>query len=593
MFDWENADSGEVLNKVVMDYQHAEQSRSTRETKWQTWYKLFRSYAEKRDTGDNRANLFIPYVYSIVETVVPRLVSTIFSSRPYIGILPVKEETVDNAKAMENLIDYQMTQKVGIVSVATSWIKEALIYGTSILKVGWDYEEDDVWVDEPIAVLFGTPIGTRRVKKRQPVKDDPLVEHIDLWDFYVDPEARDIDDAQYCIHKVYRDFEYLKNMEKLGIYKNIDEVIKLKKGNKNELFEEIGGNQAFETGMSNRLSLIGLQNIDKPTNKVELLEYWTDDRIIVVANRSVVIRNEENPYHHRKKPFVRLVDVLVPHEFYGIGEIEPIEDLQYELNSLRNQRMDNINLIINRMWKVVRGADIDLKQLVSRPGGIIEVDDMDDIQELEIQDTTRASIENVIELVRRDMDNADGVYDYARGETTDRRETATTASILSQAANERFKLKVTLMEDMGIRRLGVLLVQLNQQYITTTKAIRILGEDGMNFKEVSPDEIRGQFDVMPLGSSIEPVTNKENRLTNYINLYNIMKDSPYINHPELLKKIFEAADIKDTKRLIIDNAEDVLLQNMLAGLGNQDMSAIPNEEVIPVNSNGGVMENGG
>lgn len=591
MFDWEKADEGQVLNKVVTDYNEAEQSRGTREGKWQTWYKLYRSYAEKRDTGDKRANLFIPYVYSIVETVVPRLISTVFSSRPYIGVLPVKEEAIENAKDMENLIDYQLTQKIGIIGVATSWFKEALIYGTSILKVGWEYEEDEVWVDEPLMEIFGFPIGSRRVKKVQPVKDDPLVEHIDLWDFYIDPRAKDIDEADYCIHKVFRDVSYLKRMEEQGIYKNIDEVVKVSKEGAGSWYEEGVGTTAFETGMNTRLGLIGMQSIDKPSSKIEILEYWTDDRVIAVANRSVVIRNDENPYHHRKKPFVRLVDVLVPHEFYGIGEIEPIEDLQYELNSLRNQRMDNINILINRMWKVIRGADIDAKQLVSRPGGIIEVDDMDDVQEIQMTDTSGNAIENVIEMVRRDMDNADGVYDYARGETTDRRETATTASLLSQAANERFNLKVKLIEDLGMRRLGVLLTQLNQQYIDTEKAIRILGQDGMDFYTLSPENIRGQFDIMPLGSSVEPITNKENKLQSYINLYTILKDSPYVNHPEIIKKILEAADIKDLNRVIIDDAENMLLQNILGGMANADPNQM--QQPVPIPNNGGVMENGG
>jgi len=591
MFDWENADESQVLNKVITDYNEAEQARRTREGKWQTWYKLYRSYAEKRDTGDRRANLFIPYVYSIVETVVPRLISAVFASRPYIGILPVKEEAIENAKDMENLIDYQLTQKIGIIGVATSWFKEALIYGTSILKVGWEYEEDEVWVDEPLMEIFGFPIGSRRVKKVQPVKDDPLVEHIDLWDFYIDPRAKDIDEADYCIHKVFRDISYLKRMEEQGIYKNIDEVVKVSKEGAGSWYEEGVGTTAFETGMNTRLGLIGMQSIDKPSNKIEILEYWTDDRVIAVANRSVVIRNDENPYHHRKKPFVRLVDVLVPHEFYGIGEIEPIEDLQYELNSLRNQRMDNINILINRMWKVIRGADIDVRQLVSRPGGIIEVDDMNDVQELQMTDLSGNAIENVIEMVRRDMDNANGVYDYARGETTDRRETATTASILSQAANERFNLKVKLIEDLGMRRLGMLLTQLNQQYIDTEKAIRILGKDGMDFYTLSPENIRGQFDIMPLGSSVDPIINKENKLQSYINLYTILKDSPYVNHPELIKKILEAADIKDLNRFIVDDAENMLLQNILGGMAN----AYPNQtqQPMPIPNNSGVMENGG
>lgn len=578
IFDFENNDDTKILHKVLSDFDRAEKSRQPREDAWRRWYKLYRSYVDEKEKlqRPHRSNLFIPYVFSIVETVVPRLISNVFASRPYIGVLPVNEFSVEKAKAHENLLDYQLNQKIGIVSLAVSWFKEALLYGTSILKVGWEYEEGEVWTEKPSLEVFGVPIGTQRVKETQVIKDDPLVEHIDLWDFYIDPEATDIDDARYCIHRVYRDLEHLRRMEEIGIYSNIDKVVKS--------FSD----QSYDIGVAQRLSDIGMQSNDGQSGKIELLEYWRDDRVVVVANRAVVIRNEENPYYHRKKPFVRLVDTLVPHEFYGIGEIEPLEHLQYELNSLRNQRMDNINIIINKMWKIQRGADIDPKQLQSRPGGIIEVDEMDDVQELEMDDVTGNIVENVIEMIRRDMDNAVGVYDYARGETTDRRETATTASILSTAANERFKLKITIIEDLGLRRLGQLLIQNNQQFITTERAIRILGKDGFQIITIRPEDIRGQFDVMPLGSSIEPVVNKNNRLQNFINLYNVLSQSPYINHPELIKRILEAADIKDIQSIILPDAQQLLLQQLLGNMEQQGSVPVPNDRL---RNEYGVMEN--
>ena len=237
--------------------------------------------------------------------------------------------------------------------------------------------------------------------------------------------------------------------------------------------------------------------------------------------------------------------------------------MQYELNSLRNARMDNVNLLINRMWKVLRGADIDLKQLRSRAGGIIEVDDMNDIEELTFTDIASSSYMED-SRIREDMDRAVGVFDYTRGETTDRRETATTASILSQSADERFKLKVRLMEDTGLRRLGQLLVALNQQFLTSERAVRILGTEGMEFINVSPQDIIGQYDVMPLGTTIEPVVNKQARLDNLINMYNLMKDSPYIDHVQLLKRILEGADIKDVENIVIDSQE-ALMRKLMGG----------------------------
>ena len=68
-----------------------------------------------------------------------------------------------------------------------------------------------------------------------------------------------------------------------------------------------------------------------------------------------------------EKPFIKIVDTIDPHNFYGIGEIEPIEHLQHELNTIRNMRMDNINLIINRMWTVKNSADISSENYFTLP----------------------------------------------------------------------------------------------------------------------------------------------------------------------------------------------------------------------------------
>ena len=577
--DFEEADDKVISNKVVQDFKEAETARQEKEDKWMKWYKLYRSYLDEKKYG---SNLFIPYVYSIVETVAPRLVTGLFGVRPYLGILPTNSEARKNAKNLEKLIDYQLITLLNFKTTAANWIKEALIYGTSFLKLGWDYEEGEVPVTEPVAEIMGQALDYETVMQETVIKDQPLIEHVDLFDIYIDPYAKNIDEADYVIHKVFRNLEYLEEMEEEGIYENVDEV---KRGVHDE---------QQQSSMAERLSEIGMQS-QTPSQgdpgKVELIEYWTDDRVVVVANRSVVIRNEENPYHHMSKPFIRLVDTPVPHEIYGIGEIEPVEHLQYNLNTLRNQRVDNVNLIINKMWKVLRGADIDPNQLVSRPGGIVEVDDMEDVQPLVLDNVTHESYQED-EIIRNDIDRTTGVYDYARGEKTDRRETATTASILSDSANERFNLKREIMEDMGLKRLGKMLVSLNKQFIDRSMEVRILGEDaqigsevqvGMGFEdedadaeqptfiEISPEDIIGEFDVMPLGSTVDPAVNKESRLNNLINMYSMFAESPYVNQAKLIKKILEEADIKNVDELVVEDQEQMMSQMVDPDMMEQEM----------------------
>lgn len=569
--DWEKAKEADILDKVIRDFDSAVMTRAPHEEKWVRWYKLYRSYTEKKDTG---ANLFIPYTFSAIESVVPRLISTMFASRPFIGVLPVNEESVDKAKMHEKLLDYQLTQRINTIELASMWIKEALMYGTSHIKPVWRYEIRNVKQKVPVTSILGVSMESKYQDTEIVAYDDPHVEHIDIWDIYVDPDATSVDDAEYVVHRVFRTKEHIKRMAQNGIYKNIEKI-----GN------SFSPTSSDEIGSEERMSSIGLSKSPKQQDKIELLEYWTDERIIVVANRSAIIRNEPNPFWHGKKPFIRIVDHPVPHEYYGIGEIEPIEYLQYELNDTRNQRMDNVNLVLNRMWKVLRGADIVPEQLISRPGGFIEVDDMGDIEEVKFTDVTSSSYKEE-EEIKRDIDRTVGVFDYARGETTDRRETATTASILSNAANERFKLKVQLMEDMGLRRLGLMLIQLNQQFIDSERVIRVVGDDGVNFEILSPEDIMGEFDIMPIGSTVEPIINKETRVNQLISLYGVMKDSPHINQSEFLKKILETADIKDTSRIIIP-MEQAIQRQMQQGMG---ASPQPGGDIPQV---GGIPNGGG
>lgn len=556
--EWDKLSDEEIVEKVVDDFNKADDARKPYEEKWLRFYRFYRNYKEKRT--DYKSNLFIPYTFSVIETVLPRIISTLFATRPYIGYLPTSSDSVDRAHNMESLVDYQLVQKIGFITVASEWIKEALIYGTGILKVGWQFEESEVIKPEPIKFL-GISLGSRPTLTTDITKDEPLVESIDIFDFYASPGATDIDSADYVIHKVVRSKAYLKKMEERGIYSNIDDI----------------EDESAETGIDTRMGEIGESSGDK--KGVTLYEYWTDDRVITVANKSVVIRNIENPYWYRRKPFIRIVDTIDPHNFYGIGEIEPIEDLQASLNTIRNMRMDNINLIINRMFTILRHANIDEEQLIARPGGFIEVDDHDDIQPLKLDNVTSASY-NEDELIRNDMDITSGVNDYVRGTNPDRRETATTSSVLSQASNERIRLKSTIMEDMGLRRLGLWLAALNMQFIDRPYTVRLLGDGGVDFTELTNDDINGDFDVMPLGSSVDPVVNKAARLNSLIQLYQVFKDNQFVNQVEFTKKILEAADIKDANVLMLQTdmtPPDMPIQDeQLIGL-NPGMTGMPDD----------------
>ena len=333
--DFENMDDKKTLDVILSDYTASKGFQADYFDKFREFYQLYRSYlTTHRETG---SNLFIPYTFHIIETVTPKIVNAMFYTRPYVQTVPlgvddsVREE---KSKKMNKLLDYQFMQKMAIVPKCTDTIKTALMYGTAITKQTWDYEKKEVIKRQPSTILgIELPI-LKEVLVEEIVKDQPKMTLIPILDFFFDPSGTTIEDCRYCIHRYSEDIDELKRQaaKSGGAYKNLD-----------KLEEDSSGG----AGESDFLSSIGVGGGTNRSKEVEILEYWTDDWVVKVANQSVVIMSTENPYYHKKKPFAKWVDTPVPNEFYGIGEIEPIVHLQHELNTTRNQRIDNSSFALN------------------------------------------------------------------------------------------------------------------------------------------------------------------------------------------------------------------------------------------------------
>jgi hypothetical protein len=562
-------DDKDVLSYVINRKDALQKAREPYIDKFSRYYRMYRSMIEegaiKKDENGNviGANLFIPYVYNIVETVTPRVVNTMFASRPYIGLVSVDDKFSENANVMTNLLDYQLCNVQSFITIAAYCIKSALIYGTGITKQVWKLKTRKTKSRQPM-VDNGITIGYNVVEKAVIDYDDPVINYVDVFDFYIDPSAASIDEAPDCIHEYPRTMKELEGMVKNNVFPEA------------KLKDIKPGAENFKTGVQQRLDDVGLSsdNIDGADDKVKIWEYWTDDEFVMIANETVVLVNEENPYWHHRKPFARVVDIPVPGEFYGIGEIEPVEYLQRELNTTRKQRMDNINIIINKMYKILRSANIDPDQLVSRPGGFVEVDNPDDLTEITFTDVTQSAY-NEEQVIKADMDKTDGVYDYTRGAPSNRRETATTATIMSDSSNERFKLKILLMEQMWLVPLGKQLASLNQQYYDKDKLISLVRDNEIFSVSVTPDLLSGEFEFMALGSAVDPVYNKQLRQQNLLQMFGVMNGLNFVDLPKLTLSLLKAFDIKNAQEIVKLN------QNVPIEVVTQLVSAITGQPVRP------------
>jgi len=182
----------DVINDIKDDpvtfitnlYQSTQNWRNSQEKRWKRFYKLYRNH---RDIAAQpfKSNIFVPYIFSIVESVVPKMLGTIFNTRPIISVAPRKGSSVNLAKLLESLLEYQLDEEqLEFFTKILEFFKECVIYGTSFAKVVPKFNDDELSTFNYIDI--------------QP---------IDLFHIFPDFRATSIRNMKYIIQLSYMDYE--------------------------------------------------------------------------------------------------------------------------------------------------------------------------------------------------------------------------------------------------------------------------------------------------------------------------------------------------------------------------------------------------
>lgn len=609
-----------VLQELLERFTEADSYRKQFEEIATRCYKLYRVY--KREAKNGRSNLHIPRTYEQIDTLRSRYVKSFTSQRPYAEFIPKAKGSPQEmilaeqkAKIAALLVDEQLESnnfKMKLYDFVTSM----LVFPAAIMGVGWRYEENMVRRKHkqviPLLDPFGFPLldsftgepltqeVIQIIEQPEVVYDDNELVNIDFFDFWVDPRGHDIDSCRFVFHREWLTREAIEQRVKVISEANGGTIYPVD-------WNSIGTAEGLEEGRWERQTEVGLSPITSDVIKegklrlYEVLHYWEDERYAMLINRKEVIYDGPNIYwRHSKKPFAVAVYEPLPNEFYGMSAVELIADLQEEVNTHRNQRVDNLSLILNRMWKVRRDADIDESELVSRPHGIIHVDSPDDVTEFAMNDVTSSSYMEE-QVIKQDMENTLGVPAVVRGVDSARRETATEVVTKTSNAGVRFDVKIMLFESMFFKRVVKLMDLNNQQFIDTERAIRIVGPDGFEeWRMVTPEEIVGEFDYRPAGPAIDPAANKEVRRQQLMAAYQLFAGipNPRIDIDRLAVEIIKSFDLPNGESFIKSEqqlAQEMMQQQMLmqqmqlAQAPPMQLPQQPEQSSNPVSSFGSLM----
>jgi len=498
---------------------------------------------------DNRlqlwqTNAFLSYTFSMIQTILPRIIGYIWQGDKLVTAIPKGIEDVDHARIVDDLLSWQMNSQ--IPNVFTEWVEFVQVYlmqGNGIGKLTWNI-----------------------------LKDRPEFNNIDILDFYPEPYKKHINDMD--LFQAYdMPVDVLLQRSKIpgAGYQNIEKLM--------------GTSMTTKEEQSNRRRdvEVGKIKVSEPMRPTALIyQYWgkipVQDRIEVgipqlgytkykegmmeTGNRMYITRKiidpqtqePMNPFSTEDdpegfKPYISGKNYLTPNEFWGKGDIQPNRDIQYETNETFNNIMDNVKLGMNRMWLVDRNAGIDLSTLQSYPGNVVQGNNIskEGIRSLEHRDIPQSAFK-VVEDMPQIMQDTVGVHDYTKGANAPgMTDTVGGITSLIEEANMRFAHKIRVLQHTAITDFAEKLYKLDKIFMKGAEIpTRLENEEGFNWQTINPDNVKGFFDFRPVPVSM--IGNKLAQENTMIKLLDVLSKAPPI--PPLITSILEKHDVSNVDEIM-------------------------------------------
>ena len=337
--------------------------------------------------------------------------------------------------------------------------------------------------------LFGTGVmkGPFAVDKEYPNWDDdgtynptvktvPQVSHVSVWNFYPDPDAANMDDAQFVIerHKLSR--TQLRALKKRPFFRNkvIEEAIDMGENYTKEYWEDDLSDYAPDHGIE----------------RFEVLEYWgTIDTQMLLDNEvdipselqdtdelqanvwvcnGKLIRMVLNPFKPTRIPYMAAPYELNPYSFFGVGIAENMDDTQTLMNGFMRMAVDNAVMSGNLLIEIDETNLVPGQDLSVYPGKVFRRQGGAPGQAIFGTKFPNVSQENLqlFDKARVLADESTGFPSFAHGQTgvSGVGRTASGISMLMNAASGGVKNVIKNVDDYLLRPLGEGLFQFNMQF---------------------------------------------------------------------------------------------------------------------------------
>ena len=503
-------------------------------------YDIWRASTPVTGAEPWQSKLRMKYAMQVIDTALVNIVS----GKPRIMVKPRREQDELAAKKMQNLLDYYVGED-HLVESQAPFVQQGLIYGVTVAKNHWLYKE----AMRPVKTYAHNPLDPSTPlenvqQEKLVVRDGPTFEPWNIYDCYWDPGARDVDSAAYVVLRTYVSKDDLLQLQfnpqtGQGIYHNVDALIATGEAPRPQV-----------TSQNRALGLSG----NRFKDKFLIEEIWSDDELLVVGNRQVLLRRQPNPYWHGRKPIVIAQTRPDLFEMVGVPTTELMDHVQQALWTVQNMRMDNLHLTVQRGITYREGGVTDPDLLELRPRFKWPVTDHDDIRPFEVQPLPPEAYGEENALLSR-AQLITGINPYVSGSdmSTVDQNTATGVTALQEVASRLLRFQAAQIQYKGVQRSFEMWGDMAQQFLDKAVSVQVFGPDGKVFwDEVTPENVIGHFAYKIEGSE-ESLSRQQERgeAVALLNAFAPLLASPGtgINIKPILERVALAYDFPNPEAL--------------------------------------------
>lgn len=503
----------DIVAKIVGDYKSSwDYCASSWHQQWKDWYRLYNS--ERINVAyHGMSDTFVPMAYSTIET----LVSGTSGDKPTVEYIPTRFDQSEETEALNYMYSYYWD--------LDNWTNKFVIHnrnyfllGTGILFVYWNIDHPEMMNIAPRDFFIDPTVSAINYQKAAFMGHRFIASKTAL-------------EAEVIINPETGEFEpKYKNLNKLNGTENGDEGDQTEKQEQDLLMGSTVSGKAAE-------------------DQIEVICYWTLDKVYYIGNRQEIIYESVNNFKQRQQflgaqnptgmyPYILDAAAATESQLYGRSALQSIAKPQELLNDLTNQNIDAASWALDPLMELDPQYQSYMDKIKNVTGAVypFKPGSLQAVQKPIIP----SAVFNERTNIKNEIREATAVDQILKGVGAQGETTATEIKAQVASAGKRFDMVISQMENGGYYLHAKLIFQMIQLYVTVPTMVRVIGKKGINWQKFDPEMFKGDYEPrVKLKASVEQ--DKQRTMRNVKEMYTALLGSPFVEQSALTRLVLEKA----------------------------------------------------